>query len=71
VSGHRWNDWRRLTGNEDYFATCYCAWRSTETGQVSAMLKRLTALVRGMSAAREPDYGGAEARLRVRPGLRR
>jgi hypothetical protein len=31
VSGHRWNGWRRLTGDEDYYAACSCGWRSTET----------------------------------------
>ena len=41
VSGHRWNGWRRLTGGEDYFAACSCGWRSTETGQVSPMLRQV------------------------------
>ena len=41
VSGHRWNGWRRLTGGEDYFAACSCGWRSTETGQVSSMLRQV------------------------------
>jgi hypothetical protein len=31
VPGHRWNGWRRLTGDEDYYAACSCGWRSTET----------------------------------------
>jgi len=34
VPGHRWNGWRRLTGDEDYYAACSCGWRSTETGYV-------------------------------------
>ncbi len=38
VPGHRWNGWRRLTGDEDYYAACSCGWRSTETGCVSSML---------------------------------
>lgn len=38
VAGHRWDGWRRLTGDEDYFAACSCGWRSSETGGVSPML---------------------------------
>ncbi len=38
VPGHRWDGWRRLTGDEDYYAACSCGWRSTETGEVSPML---------------------------------
>ena len=38
VPGHRWNAWRRLTGDEGYFAACSCGWRSTDTGRVSPML---------------------------------
>ena len=38
VAGHHWDGWRRLTGNEGYFAVCSCGWRSTETGCVSPML---------------------------------
>ncbi len=41
VPGHRWNVWRRLTGDEDYFAACSCGWRSTETGDVSPMLRQV------------------------------
>jgi hypothetical protein len=41
VPGHRWNGWRRLTGDEDYFAACSCGWRSTETGDVSPMLRQV------------------------------
>jgi hypothetical protein len=41
VPGHRWDGWRRLTGDEDYFAVCSCGWRSTETGQVSPMLRQV------------------------------
>jgi hypothetical protein len=32
VPGHRWDGWRRLTGDEDYYAACSCGWRSPETG---------------------------------------
>jgi len=38
VPGHRWDGWRRLTGDEDYYAACSCGWRSTQTGYVSPML---------------------------------
>jgi len=38
VAGHRWDGWRRLTGEEDYFAACSCGWRSTETRYLSPML---------------------------------
>jgi hypothetical protein len=41
VPGHRWNGWRRLTGDEDYYAACSCGWRSTETGCVSPMLRQV------------------------------
>ena len=41
VAGHRWNGWRRLTGNEGYFSACSCGWRSTETGSVSPMLRQV------------------------------
>jgi hypothetical protein len=40
-TGHRWNAWRRLTGDEDYYAACSCGWRSTETGYVSPMLHQV------------------------------
>ena len=41
AAGHRWDGWRRLTGDEDYFAACSCGWRSTETGCVSPMLRQV------------------------------
>ncbi len=41
LPGHRWNAWRRLTGDEDYYAACSCGWRSTETGYVSPMLSQV------------------------------
>ncbi len=41
VPGHRWSGWRRLTGDEDYYADCSCGWRSTETGSVSPMLRQV------------------------------
>jgi len=36
--GHRWEGWRRLAGDEAYFAACSCGWRSTGTGYVSPAL---------------------------------
>src|SRR5690349_10084095 len=39
--GHRWNGWRRLTGDEDYYAACSCGWRSTEAGCVGPMLRQV------------------------------
>jgi len=41
VVGHHWDPWRRLTGDEDYVAACSCGWRSTETGNVSAVLRQV------------------------------
>ena len=41
MPGHRWNGWRRLTGDENYYAACSCGWRSTETGYVSPMLRQV------------------------------
>ena len=41
VPGHHWSGWRRLTGDEDYYAACSCGWRSTETGFVSTMLHQV------------------------------
>ena len=41
AAGHRCDGWRRLTGDEDYFAACSCGWRSTETGRVSPMLRQV------------------------------
>jgi hypothetical protein len=41
VPGHRWDGWRRLTGDEDYYAACSCGWRSSQTGQVSPMLRQV------------------------------
>ena len=38
VAGHRWDGWRRLTGDEGYFAACSCGWRGSETGAVGPML---------------------------------
>jgi hypothetical protein len=70
VPGHRWNGWRRLTGDEDYYAACSCGWRSTETGCVGPMLRQVhehldaVRAVRGWGPApgpaRAPDRAGHE-----------
>jgi len=52
VPGHRWNGWRRLTGDEDYYAACSCGWRSTETGYVSPMLHQVNDHLDAVRAAR-------------------
>jgi len=68
VPGHRWNGWRRLTGDEGYYAACSCGWRSTETGCVGPMLRQVhehldaVRAVRGWrpapGTARAPDRSG-------------
>jgi len=52
VAGHRWDGWRRLTGNEAYFAACSCGWRGTETGCVSPMLRQVTEHLDAVRAVR-------------------
>ena len=52
VPGHRWNGWRRLTGDEDYFAACSCGWRGTETRYVSLMLNQVQEHLDGVRAVR-------------------
>jgi len=63
VPGHRWNGWRRLTGDEDYFAACSCGWRSTETGYVSPMLRQVQEHLDAVRAVRgwRPASGTAQA----------
>ncbi len=39
--GHRWNAWRRLTGEAGYYVACSCGWRSTDTGDVSTVLRQV------------------------------
>jgi hypothetical protein len=68
VPGHRWNGWRRLTGDEGYCAACSCGWRSTETGCVGPMLRQVNEhldavrTIRGWrpapGTAREPGRAG-------------
>jgi len=52
VPGHRWNAWRRLTGDENYYAACSCGWRSTETGDVSPTLRQVQDHLDAVRAAR-------------------
>ncbi len=52
VPGHRWEGWRRLTGNESYFAACSCGWRSSETGDVSPMLRQVKEHLDAVGAVR-------------------
>jgi len=52
VAGHCWDGWRRLTGDEGYFAVCSCGWRGTETGDVSPMLRQVTQHLDAVRAVR-------------------
>jgi hypothetical protein len=52
VPGHRWDSWRRLTGDEGYFAACSCGWRSPETGCVSPMLCQIKEHLEAVGAVR-------------------
>jgi hypothetical protein len=52
VPGHRWDGWRRLTGDEGYFAACSCGWRSPETGGVSLMLRHVNEHLDAVGAVR-------------------
>jgi len=62
VPGHRWNGWRRLTGDEDYYAACSCGWRSTETDYVSPMLRQVRDHLDAVRAVRglRPVSGAAQ-----------
>jgi len=53
VAGHRWDGWRRLTGDEGYFAVCSCGWRSTQTGCVSPMLCQVKEHLDAVRAVRD------------------
>ena len=63
AAGHRWDSWRRLTGDEDYFAACSCGWRSTETGCVSPMLRQVKEHLDAVRAIR----GGRSSRAAQAP----
>lgn len=60
VAGHRWDGWRRLTGDEGCFAACSCGWRSSGTGGMSPMLREVKEHLDAVRAVR----GG---RLSTRP----
>lgn len=62
VPGHRWDGWRRLTGDENYFAACSCGWRSTETRFVSPMLRQVRDHLDAVRALR--GWGPAPRRRR-------
>ncbi len=66
VAGHRWDGWRRLTGDEGYFAACSCGWRSTETGYVSPMLRQVKEHLDAVGAirGRPPSTWAAQAPAR-------
>jgi hypothetical protein len=66
VSGHRWNAWRRLTGDEDYYAACSCGWRSTETSYLSPVLHQ----VKGHLAAVRAVRGWYPSTPRTQPSAR-
>ncbi len=70
VPGHRWSGWRRLTGDEGYYAACSCGWRSTETGCMSPMLRQVHEHLDAVRAVRgwRPAPGTARAPDRSGPG---
>jgi hypothetical protein len=63
VQGHRWNGWRRLSGDEDYYAACSCGWRSTETGDIRPMLRQVHEHLDAVRTVRgwRPASGTAQA----------
>jgi hypothetical protein len=65
VSGHRCDGWRRMTGDESYFAACSCGWRSTETADVSLMLRQVE---EHLDAVRAVRGGHPSARAARAPG---
>jgi hypothetical protein len=68
VPGHRRSGWRRLTGDEDYFAACSCGWRSTETGYVSPMLRQVKDHLDDVRAVRGGGRAPRAAQVPGRPG---
>ena len=66
AAGHRWDGWRRLTGDEAYFAACSCGWRSTETGCMSPMLRQVKEHLGAIRAIRggRPSTRAAQAPAR-------
>lgn len=65
MSGHRCDGWRRMTGDEGYFAACSCGWRSTETDHVSLMLRQVE---EHLDAVRAVRCGRSSARAAQAPG---
>jgi hypothetical protein len=65
VPGHRWDGWRRLTGDKGYFAACSCGWRSPETDCVSPMLCQVKEHLDAVGAVRG---WGASALTAQAPG---
>lgn len=63
MSGHRCDGWRRMTGDEGYFAVCSCGWRSTETDHVSLMLGQVEEHLDAVRAVRggRPSAQAAQA----------
>lgn len=68
VPGHRWNGWRRLTGDEGYYAACSCGWRSTETGYVSPMLRQVQEHLDAVRAVRSWRAASGAAQAPGRAG---
>jgi hypothetical protein len=65
MSGHRCDGWRRMTGDEGYFAACSCGWRSTEMSHVSLMLRQVE---EHLDAVRAVRGGRPSARAAQAPG---
>jgi hypothetical protein len=68
VPGHRWDGWRRLTGDEGYVAACSCGWRSAEAGQVGPMLRQVKD---HLEAVRQSRGGRLSTQAPVRDQRRR
>jgi hypothetical protein len=65
VTGHRCDGWRRMTGDEGYFAACSCGWRSTETDHVSLVLGQVE---EHLDAVRAVRGGLPSAQVAQAPG---
>jgi hypothetical protein len=65
VPGHRWDGWRRLTGDEDYVAACSCGWRSPGAGQVGQMVRQVKD---HLDAVRQSCGGRRSAQAPARDG---
>jgi hypothetical protein len=66
VSGHRWDGWRRLTGDEGYFAVCSCGWRSTGADSVGPMLHQVKEHLDAVRAVRGGRPSARAARAPAR-----